>query len=348
MEIKEFANDIGKECPKVKVMAQKNAQANLRFYVELDWDEFYMKFPLMKGLEKEMLEIQLQKPSYGSQGIPNPILPTYNGKILTKGFLNQIQNFINSKKDIIKEIKDDKFTMQATANLLEIAKNPKEANISNVNNRIFSITADSTNLQECEKFLDDIKPIVLRRNQMQYYEIPDTSFGAEYLPNVLNEKSNQAIALYALSGKFQIYYVLDKFEVEKMSDSTIAIYPTQIKAYVDDSFDFMDKPNQTVGVWDYEKIKFDSATSVAMVLKYWWNREANEEEQIQLALKYRQNRDNNLNRGVMYYHLYNLDYQNTQIYFNLGCDFLVTNPTFKTIKVLNSLNIKKLFRVIVK
>ncbi len=142
--------------------------------------------------------------------------------------------------------------------------------------------------------------------------------------------------------------MLDKFEVEKLNESKIAIYPTQIKAYIDDSFDFRDSPNQTIGVWDYEKIKFDSTTSVAMALKYWWNRETNEEEQIQLALKYHQNRDNNLNRGAMYYHLYNLDYQSTKTHFNLGLDFLVTSPTFKTIEIPKDLDTKNLFRVIVK
>ncbi len=85
-----------------------------------------------------------------------------------------------------------------------------------------------------------------------------------------------------------------------------------------------------------------------MALKYWWNKEANEKEQIQLALKYHQNRDNNLNRGAMYYHLYNLDYQNTQSYFNLGLDFIVTSKGFKNIMIPNNLDTKNLFRIIVK
>ncbi len=136
-------------------------------------------------------------------------MPTYNGKILTKGFLTQIHKLMESKKDILKNTQKTE-SMQVTANLLEIAKNPKEANIPNVNNKIFSITNNSTKLQECEKLLSDIKPSDLGRYQMQYYEFSDTAFGKEYILNALNKKSNQAIALYALSGKFQIYYVLDR------------------------------------------------------------------------------------------------------------------------------------------
>lgn len=87
------------------------------------------------------------------------------------------------------------------------------------------------------------------------HSISDTNFGIEYKLKS-EENSNQAIALYALSGKFQIYYVLDTFEIKKMNENEIAIYPRQIKAYVDDSFDFGDKPMQFVGAWNYAKMEF--------------------------------------------------------------------------------------------
>lgn len=196
------------------------------------------------------------------------------------------------------------------------------------------------------KLLDNTKPSDLKRSHMQFYGISDIDFIEYGLGS--KEKSNQAIAFYALSGKFQIYYVLDTFKIEKTHEDKITIYPTQIKAYVDDSFDFRDSPNQTIEVWNYENIEFDSATSAAMVLKYWWNREANEEERVKLALKYQQNRHNNLNRGARYYHLYNLDYQNTQSHFNLGLDFIITSPIFKNIKIPNNLDTKNLLRIIVK
>ncbi|BAM32680.1 hypothetical protein [Helicobacter fennelliae] len=44
----------------------------------------------------------------------------------------------------------------------------------------------------------------------------------------------------------------------------------------------------------------------------------------------------------------NLNYQNTQKYFNLGLDFIVTSKSFKNIKLPNNLDTRNLFRVIVK
>ncbi|PZT47127.1 hypothetical protein B6S12_10745 [Helicobacter valdiviensis] len=41
---------------------------------------------------------------------------------------------------------------------------------------------------------------------------------------------------------------------------------------------------------------------------------------------------------------YNHEYQLTQKHFNLGCDFIVTNPTFKNIKVPSNLAIKHLLK----
>ena len=189
------------------------------FYVELDWDRFYMQFPLMKNLEKEMLNLQIEPIYIQTTGMPTGEYKN-KSKILTLNFLHSMQSFMRSKKEILKNTQKTE-SMQVTANLLEIAKNPKEANIPNANNRIFSITNDSIKLQECEKLLSDIKPSDLGRYQMQYYEFSDIAFGKEYMLNALNEKSNQAIALYALSGKFQIYYVLDSFEVERINEKEI-------------------------------------------------------------------------------------------------------------------------------
>ncbi|XAK45715.1 hypothetical protein AAID97_04175 [Campylobacter coli] len=80
------------------------------------------------------------------------------------------------------------------------------------------------------KLLDNIKPSDLKRSQMQFYGIANKEFGIEYKLSS-KERSNQVIALYALSSKFQIYYVLDSFEVERMNEKEIVIYPTQIESW---------------------------------------------------------------------------------------------------------------------
>ena len=56
----------------------------IRFYIELDWDEFYMKFPLMKGLEKEILSIIT--PKYNKNIFKVPITGYELGEILTSNF----------------------------------------------------------------------------------------------------------------------------------------------------------------------------------------------------------------------------------------------------------------------
>lgn len=45
------------------------------------------------------------------------------------------------------------------------------------------------------------------------------------------------------------------------------------------------------------------------------------------------------------YSIYNHDYQQTQIHFNLGCDFLITSKSFKNITIPNTLDIRNLFRI---
>ena len=363
--LQEFAKDSNNKCPAIQSQMQEIKDKNIRFYVELDWDRFYMQFPLMKGLEKEALSIIT--PERNKNIFKLPITGYELGKILTNNFLDSLSEFWTYNHATIKKAiqlnKDSEtFSMQVTANLLEIAKNPKEANIPNANNRIFSITNDSTKLQECEKLLSDIKPSDLGRHHMQYYSISDIDFGLEYKLS-FEEKSNQAIALYALSGKFQIYYVLDSFEVERINEKEIAIYPTQIKAYIDDSFDFRDQDHtfnddgsikelgQPVGAWDYNKMKFDKDVSESQMNKYAEKSGIISATNAGAALflksainieKYEDYKSSNM------YPIYNHDYQQTQKNFNLGLDFLVTSPTFKDIKIPKDLDTKSVFKIIVR
>ncbi|WP_337201893.1 DUF6402 family protein [Campylobacter sp. W0014] len=158
------------------------------------------------------------------------------------------------------------------------------------------------------KLLDNIKPSDLKKSQMQFYGIANKEFGIEYKLSS-KERSNQTIALYALSGKFQIYYVLDSFEAIKMNEKEIAIYPTQIKAYVDDSFDFRNSPNQTIGAWDYEKVGFDLYNSI---MQY---------RNTKFHFKYTSPKS-------FLFPLYNSDFLKTKQYFNLGLDFFLYSSTF--------------------
>lgn len=358
------------------------------FYVELDWDRFYMQFPLMKNLEKEMLNIQIEPIYIQTTGMPTGKYKNQS-KILTLNFLHSMQSFMCSKSDILYQALHNKTAsnMQVVANLNAIASNPKGAKMpksisknidskthtitaldieyEDINHTIFSIKANDMPLAQAQKDMDSLTPKDLMRHHMQYYSISDIDFGLEYKLS-FEEKSNQAIALYALSGKFQIYYVLDSFEVERINEKEIAIYPTQIKAYIDDSFDFRDQDHtfnddgsikelgQPVGAWDYNEMKFDVAVSLSQMSKYTEKDDISTLAAIGATMatwskwksainiqKYEDYKSNNI------YPIYNHDYQQTQKSFNLGLDFLVTSPTFKNITIPKDLKFKNLFKIIV-
>ncbi|OCR07021.1 hypothetical protein A7X13_09140 [Helicobacter pullorum] len=110
-----------------------------------------------------------------------------------------------------------------------------------------------------------------------------------------------------------------------MNEKEIAIYPIQIKAYIDDSFDFRDQPMQFVGAWDYENVEFKAFYSG--VKNFIDDKNATKEI------------DNNIMR--------NHDYQQTQKSFNLGLDFIVTSPNFKSIEIPKTEEMKYIFRVVV-
>ena len=160
--------------------------------------------------------------------------------------------------------------------------------------------------------------------------------------------------------------MLDSFEVERINEKEIAIYPTQIKAYIDDSFDFRDQDHifnddgsikelgQPVGAWDYNEMKFDVAVSLSQMSKYTERDDISTLAAVGATMaawsklesaisikKYENYKKQNI------YPIYNHDYQQTQKNFNLGCDFLVTSPTFKNIKIPKDLKFKNLFRIIV-
>ena len=193
---------------------------------------------------------------------------------------------------------------------------------------------------------------------MQHCGISDMEFGKEYMLSSKKD-SSQAIALYALSGKFQIYYVLDKFEVEKINDDEVSIFSTQIKAYVDDSFDFSDQDHtfdtngnivefgQPVGAWNYNKLKFDEDVSESQMSRYIKKTKGSFSKENVVALfrlksaitidDYFQKRMENI------YPIYNNDYQNTQKYFEIGLDYILASKDFKNIKVPNGY--KEFFKI---
>ena len=129
-----------------------------------------------------------------------------------------------------------------------------------------------------------------------------------------------------------------KTALGKTLEKEISIYPTQIKAYIDDSFDFRDQPMQFVGAWDYENVEFKEKVSIKE--GYIKDGIVNNLNAIPLVKI-----DKNISKDFKEVIMRNLDYQNTQKYFNLGLDFLVMSLTFKNIVVPQNFDYKKLFRL---
>lgn len=152
----------------------------------------------------------------------------------------------------------------------------------------------------------------------------------------------------------------------KFDDNVSSGLNSALAAQCYDSFDFRDQDHifnddgsikelgQPVGAWDYNEMKFDVAVSLSQMSKYTERDDISTLAAVGATMaawsklesaisikKYENYKKQNI------YPIYNHDYQQTQKNFNLGCDFLVTSPTFKNIKIPKDLKFKNLFRIIV-
>ena len=183
------------------------------------------------------------------------------------------------------------------------------------NEKIFSLKSnDWISENPCEKqSLIEIKsPYKLWGQCMRAYGLGDTAFASFF-------DFKEAIALYALTGKFNIYYIPSLFKITQGKNNSIDIQITEIKAYIFDGFDFIGTPEQFVGAWNYEKMEFIVGSSSWATFK-----EVTSLDKILPTSNVKQENENTI---------FNQDYQNTQNFFNLGCDFRILTATFKDIEV---------------
>lgn len=151
-----------------------------------------------------------------------------------------------------------------------------------------------------------------------------------------------------------------------MNEKEIAIYPTQIKAYIDDSFDFRDQDHifndndsikelgQPVGAWDYNEMKFAKDVSESQMNKYAEKNGTFSATNVgatmafgsKLNFSITQEKYENYKRQNIY-PIYNHDYQQTQKNFNLGLDFLVVSKNFKNIKVPQDSRFRSAFEIVI-
>ncbi|MCI2236771.1 DUF6402 family protein, partial [Helicobacter sp. CaF467b] len=174
--------------------------------------------------------------------------------------------------------------------------------------------------------------------------IGDEDFIREVLPF---NKQAQAIALYACTGKFSIYYIPSKFLLKKENDKTY-VYIKELYAYIYDTFDFDDEGHkyyddkehndeniealgQPVGTWDYKEMRFDFEHSGMQIGQYLLsgfskNRLDKTIKMLDIpTLKQKQT-----------YPLYNQDYQDYKRTFNKGLNFRVFSRKDKEHSNLNA------------
>lgn len=307
--LQEFSRDSNNKCPAITSQMQEIKDKNIRFYVELDWNRFYMQFPLMRELNSQLL----QTLSF------NDINDWVRSNFLNSKFYDFFMEWINTKSnlDIITQTATTNNQAQLIVDFLKIYEGKTK------NKDIFLLkNIEYQSQNSCnEQPLSNIKsPYKLWGNCFYAYGIGDIDFAMQTARDM-----ERVIALYALTGKFNIYYIPSLFKITQGKDNVIDIQITQIKAYIDDSFDFRDQPMQFVGAWDYENVEFKAFYSG--VKNFIDDKNATKEI------------DNNIMR--------NHDYQQTQKSFNLGLDFIVTSPNFKSIEIPKTEEMKYIFRVVV-
>ncbi|MGX2973209.1 DUF6402 family protein, partial [Helicobacter sp. T3_23-1059] len=349
----------------------------IEYYAELDWDNLYLKFPMIKDLESEILGVKQADNTYIQDNVAHIITENFKNKI--KDFLQspaQIQQINNSFVDydtqdkifvvaiILDKIQEreqkpkDGFKFQNCAMLIpadiDIIKNSKKEFIYH-NQRL--------------KLLTDCKPHEFSKLQLQYYSIEDEMF-AQYMGMDIKGENNitknwkglkiimkneqeinqifnsslyakSTIALYAITGKFSIYYLPSKITIKKnkQQNNILSCFIDELLCYIYDSFDFSDEPYQPVGMWDYNEIAFNQYESMQHLGTYKFYKDLPHFPTNKLAsmdIKRMEQEKHNL------YYIINQDYQNYQNDFKFGLDYRIFSNSAKTVKVKhnNSITLK--------
>lgn len=312
VEMKEFAREIANQCPKVKSQIQQNDENNLRFYIELDWDNFYMKFPIMQELKGEYMNL---KKLFGEES----------------DFQKQFEDFLN---DTLLDIKNIKNTQEYTMALnIQAMKENKTKNAE-----VFKLYKKEETLPETHKAIKDLqKPSDIIDNSLyfQRFDIKNdvflphlglSKFDAFSLQNSIqhekevldkfhsNPKYKQNFALYSIAGAFNILYIPSLIQITRVTRfyNYHSLYAAckKVRAFIIDTVNFNNNgSDQPIGAWDYEKVGFDLYNSI---MQY---------RNTKFHFKYTSPKS-------FLFPLYNSDFLKTKQYFNLGLDFFLYSSTF--------------------
>ena len=290
-----------------------------RFYVELDWDRFYMKFPIMQELESEYKNL---RKLFGRES----------------DFQKQFKNFINDTLPDIESITDSQeYTM--ALNIQAMRENKTK------NKEVFKLYKKEESLAESHKAIQDLqKPSEIIDNSLYFQRfdiktnvfLPHLGFNPAEIQAYTNTllgkekvlqqfhsspKYKQNFALYSISGAFNIFYIPSHIQIARVTRtydyhfSFLYAACRKVRAFIIDTVNFNndDDSDQPIGVWDYENVGIDVYNTGKQYLK-------TEFVLLDLALSI----ETKENRHI----LYNSHFKKSQAHFNLGCDFFLYSSTF--------------------
>lgn len=321
----------------------------IRFYTTLDWDKFYMQFPLLKDNEKIFFKDMIYTNKFKKQ-IENILFAPQNAKIL--------HNLSSGEYDFYFaiDIRENRSNENAKSYLLSKGETPfgykltkycKPFEIDNLNCQTFSVT-DSFFMNKAFEYLK-----YSFSNQMSYKTLQNDfrtlslleKFTLFHPNNFAIHQSNQTynkvqmnfqknLALYACSGKFSINYVPINITIKKDESHRISFRVNEIFAYVYDSFDFLDqshefddngniiKLGQPVGAWDFNEKSFSIWGSIRQMDTY------KSIEYLGYAIPNITIEDVLQAKKTNRYYIYNQDYQDYQKFTPYGLDFRVFSDNF--------------------
>nr|WP_277930921.1 DUF6402 family protein [Helicobacter sp. CaF467b] len=302
--IKQYAPDIELKPFEIKQLNKASIDP-CNFYVELDWDEFYLKFPLVKEKKEELLEIKLVQEGL-SRGDdvtriyknPNPHLSDSVKTHIIQNLFHQQRLCRNNPKENclddtgISNTKQDLKYYSQLKNIADIEELDLIVHTENIKNAktetelTFSVYPKDKFLSIHDEYkrIDTLRPYDIDKATMQQgVGISDEDFGWK-LASLDEQTSAQALSLYACTGKFSIYYIPSKFLLKKEHNKTY-VYIKELYAYIWDTFDFDDEEHkyydnkehsdenietlgQPVGTWNYKEMRFDFNHSVRQMAKY--------------------------------------------------------------------------------
>ena len=349
-------------------IGQTTGTDSYNFYVELDWEEFYLKFPMIQEKYKTLLNtnpVQYTISYYNEEEIHNLNLnlsDKFKKDIADLLFYqkrlcrNNPKNACFEERGIIepKKVLKDYIQLEHTLDEAELDLIVHTDNIKNGKSKtelVFSVYPKNKflSIQDKYKRIGTLRPCDIDKTAMQQgIGISDMDFGKKLISFDEQTKA-QALALYACTGKFSIYYIPAKFLL-KQENGKIYAYVKEIYAYIYDVFDFDDEGHnygdkehkddniiqlgKPVGTWDYKAMRFDFWKSISQMRAY----------KIPFSKKYISwhfylcymfgaknlgqdigvdtEKINKLKQKQIY-PLYNQDYQNYKKTFNKGLNFKI-------------------------